>query len=310
VGAGWKRMLKKFIVNLWANKNFGWRMARIMLLLCVCLAGYVMLFEDSFIYFPAKYPAGVWERGKPQAREGRIVAHMEDVQLTAADGVRLHGWYCTPQVGRDGALASVETNRTLLFLHGNAGNISHRYEIVEDFVQLPVNVLIIDYRGYGKSEGRPSEEGLYADARAAWDYLTTVRGIPASQIIIFGESLGGAVAIDLASKTQACGLVVQSSFTSIADMAAEVLPFVPTFILRTKMDSLSKIKHVSCPKLFIHSQADEIIPYKLGRRLFDEAREPKQFYEVKAASHNLMYEIGGAAYYEALRVFINSSCGG
>jgi uncharacterized protein len=301
-------MLKKFIVNLWADKNFGWRLARIVLLLAAGLAGYVMLFEDSFIYFPAKYPAGVWERGRRQAREGEIVARTEDVQLAAADGVRLHGWYCTPQVGRGGALEAVETERTLLFLHGNAGNLSHRYEIIEHFVKLPVNVLIIDYRGYGKSEGRPSEEGLYADARAAWDYLTQARGMPASQIVIFGESLGGAVAIDLATKTQACGLIVQSSFTSIADMAAEVLPFVPPFILRTKMDSLSKIGQVSSPKLFIHSQADEIVPYRLGRRLFDAAHAPKQFYEVKNAPHNLTFDIGGAAYYEALRDFINSAC--
>lgn len=283
-------------------------MARIVVLLCAGLAGYLMLFEDSFIYFPAKYPAGVWEREKLPAREGKIVAQVEDVQLTATDGVRLHGWYCTPHVGRGGALEPVETNRTLLFLHGNAGNISHRYEIIEDFVKLPVNVLIIDYRGYGKSEGSPSEQGLYADARAAWDYLTTARKIPASHIVIFGESLGGAVAVDLASKTSACGLVVQSSFTSIADMAAELLPFVPHFMLRTKMDSLSKIGNVSCPKLFIHSQADEIIPYQLGRRLFDAANAPKQFYEVKGASHNLTFEIGGAAYYDALRNFIDSSC--
>jgi fermentation-respiration switch protein FrsA (DUF1100 family) len=116
------------------------------------------------------------------------------------------------------------------------------------------------------------------------------------------------VAIDLASQTNACGLVVQSSFTSVADMAAEVLPFVPRFMLRTKMDSLSKIERVACPKLFIHSQADEIIPYKLGRRLFDAAHAPKQFYEVKGATHNLMFDIGGAAYYEALRDFINTSC--
>lgn len=302
-------MLKKLAVNFRANKNFGWRMARILVLLCACLLGYVMLFEDSFIYFPSKYPEGAWEREPPRARAGQIVPQVEDVQLMTADGVRLHGWYCTPRMGTaGGALEPVEARATLLFLHGNAGNISHRYEIIGDFVQLPANVLIIDYRGYGKSEGRPSEEGLYADARAAWDYLTTARGVPASRIVIFGESLGGAVAIDLASKTNACGLVVQSSFTSIADMAGEVLPFVPRFAIRTKMDSLSKIASVSCPKLFIHSQADEIVPYRLGRRLFDAARAPKEFYEVKGASHNLMYEIGGAPYYEALRTFINSSC--
>jgi fermentation-respiration switch protein FrsA (DUF1100 family) len=146
------------------------------------------------------------------------------------------------------------------------------------------------------------------DARAAWDHLTTTRGIPAAQIVIFGKSLGGAVAIDLATKVEACGLIVQSSFTSVADMAGEVLPFVPRFVIRTKMDSLSKIASVSCPKLFIHSPADEIVPYRLGRRLFDAARAPKQFYEVKGAPHNLTNTIGGAPYYEALRDFINSSC--
>ena len=197
---------------------------------------------------------------------------------------------------------------TLLYLHGNGGNISHRYEFINELVQLPVNVLIIDYRGYGKSEGRPSEAGLYMDARAAWDYLTKERAVPASRIVIFGKSLGGAVAVELATKVEACGLVVQSSFTSVADMAGEVLPFVPRFLIRTKMDSLSKIASVSSPKLFIHSQADEIVPYRLGRRLFDAARPPKQFYEVKGAPHNLTNTIGGAPYYEALRTFINSSC--
>ena len=308
-------MLKKLFVNFWSNKNFGWRMARILALLGVGLAGYVMLFEDSFIYFPSKYPEGVWQRAEPRAREGEIIARAEDVQLVAADGVRLHGWFCTPQVGRAGgagsgvALEPVKTNRTLLFLHGNAGNLSHRYDIIDELVKLPVNVFIVDYRGYGKSEGRPSEQGLYADARAAWDYLTTVRGISPASIVLFGESLGGAVAIDLASNVSACGLVVQSSFTSIADMAAEVMPFAPRFLIRTKMDSLSKIAQVSCPKLFIHSEADDVIPYRLGRRLFDAAHAPKQFYEVKDAPHNLTFDIGGAAIYEALRSFINSSCG-
>ena len=291
-------------------------MARILALLGAGLAGYVMLFEDSFIYFPSKYPEGIWQRREPRAREGEIVAGVEDVQLTASDGVRLHGWFCTPQVVRGAGAAggahtleAVKTRRTLLFLHGNAGNLSHRYDIIDELVKLPVNVFIIDYRGYGKSEGRPSEQGLYADARAAWDYLTTVRGISPASIVLFGESLGGAVAIDLAGKVQACGLVVQSSFTSIADMAAEVMPLAPRFLIRTKMDSLSKIAQVSCPKLFIHSEADDVIPYRLGRRLFDAAHAPKQFYEVKNAPHNLTFDIGGAAIYEALRSFINSSCG-
>jgi len=299
----------KFFTRLWGDTGFGWRLARIVAVLGACLLGYVMLFEDSFIYFPSKYPEGVWERQPPRAREGQIVAQVEDVQLTTADGVRLHGWYCTPRVGRaGGALEAVETRTTLLYLHGNAGNISHRYNFINELVGLPANVLIIDYRGYGKSEGRPTEEGLYMDARAAWDHLTGTRAIPAAQIVIFGKSLGGAVAIDLATKVEACALVVQSSFTSIADMAGEVLPFVPRFVIRTKMDSLSKIASVSYPKLFIHSQADEVIPYRLGQRLFDAARAPKQLYEVKGAPHNLTSDIGGAPYFAALRDFINSSC--
>ncbi len=303
-------MLKKLAVNFWKSKEFGWRIARISVLLGACLLGYVMLFEDSFIYFPSKYPEGIWEHSEPRARAGQIVVQIEDVELTAADGVRLHGWYCTPRIGRaDGALETLEARTTMLYLHGNGGNISHRRDFLEELVRLPANVLIIDYRGYGKSEGRPSEEGLYMDARAAWDHLTKTRAVAPAQIVIFGKSLGGAVAIDLATRVEACGLIVQSSFTSIADMAAEVLPFVPRFVIRTKMDSLTKIADVSCPKLFIHSQADEIVPYRLGRRLFDAAHPPKQFYEVKNAPHNLTNTIGGAPYYEALRAFINSSCG-
>ncbi|MFL6229240.1 MAG: alpha/beta hydrolase, partial [Pyrinomonadaceae bacterium] len=189
------------------------------------------------------------------------------------------------------------------------GNVTHRRDIIDLLVGLPVNVLIIDYRGYGKSEGVPSEEGLYEDARAAWDYLTNARGVRADRIVIYGESLGGAVAVDLASKVKPCGLVVQSSFTSIADMAAELMPLVPHFVIRTKMDSREKIARVSCPKLFVHSPADDVVPYKLGRRLFEAAPEPKRFYEIKGAPHNLTYEIGGAPYLNALEDFIDSNCG-
>lgn len=144
------------------------------------------------------------------------------------------------------------------------------------------------------------------DARAAWNYLTNERRVPANKIVIFGDSLGGAVAIDLATEVEPAGLIVQSGFTSISDMAAEVMPFVPGFILRTKMDSLAKIPRVSCPKLFIHSPNDEMVPYRMGRRLFDAAREPKQFYEVAGASHNEMDTVGGRVYFETIRNFVRS----
>jgi fermentation-respiration switch protein FrsA (DUF1100 family) len=270
---------------------------------------YIMAFESSFIYFPSKYPAGRWELAEPRAVEGRVVARIEDAWFTADDGTRLHGWYCTPYIGRNGLLVPLQSDLALIYLHGNGGNITDRREIAELLVGLRINVLLLDYRGYGKSEGLPSEEGLYADASAAWNYLTKARSMREDRIVIYGESLGGAVAVDLSSKVKPCGLIVQSSFTSIADMAREVMPFAPRFIIRTKMDSLEKIARVSCPKLFVHSPADEIVPYKLGRRLFDAAPEPKSFYEIKGAPHNLAYEIGGAPYLDALKNFIDSACG-
>jgi hypothetical protein len=300
--------LKGFLVNFWRDAGAGWRLARVVALLAAAVLTLIVVFESKFIYFPTKYPGGDWRAREPRAVEGRLTARVEDVWLTAADGVRLHAWHAAPVVGRGGALEAVATDRALLYLHGNAGNISHRYEIVESFSSLPAHVLALDYRGYGRSEGAPSEEGLYADARAAWGYLTETRGIPANRVVVYGESLGGAVAVDLASKVRPCALVVQSSFTSIADMAAEVMPLVPRFLLRTKMNSLDKIARVSCPVLVVHSPADEVVPYKLGRRLYDAAPEPKRFHEIKGAPHNLTHDTGGAAYLAALREFIDSAC--
>lgn len=280
---------------------------RILLLLVISLMALVMLFEDRFIYFPSKYPEGDWDVGRLQAaRAGEPSAKIEDVWMTAADGVRLHGWYCTPPSQTDGEeQSSLSSSRmTLLWFHGNAGNLSHRYPVIEKLLKQKIAVFIIDYRGYGRSEGSPSEEGLYTDARAAWDYLAMERKVPPGNIIIFGDSLGGAVAIELATKVEAAGLIVQSSFTSIKDMAAEVMPFMPTFILRTRMDSINKIARVRSPKLFIHSPADELVPYRLGRRLFDAASWPKQFYEVQGASHNETDTTGGRAYFDAIGDFV------
>lgn len=300
---------QRFFARLWRDTGSGWRLARVALLLAAAGLTLFAVFESRFIYFPAKYPAGDWRAREPRAVEGRPTARVEDVWLTAEDGVRLHAWHAAPLVGRAGALHAVATDRAVLFLHGNAGNVSHRYEIIESFASLPADVLALDYRGYGRSEGSPSEAGLYADARAAFDYLTKTRGVHPDRVVIYGESLGGAVAVDLASRVRPCALVVQSSFTSIADMAAEVMPFVPRFLVRTKMDSLEKIGRVRAPVLVVHSPADDIVPYKLGRKLYDAAPEPKRFHEIKGATHNLTFDIGGAAYLDALRDFVDSACG-
>jgi fermentation-respiration switch protein FrsA (DUF1100 family) len=192
----------------------------------------------------------------------------------------------------------------VLFFHGNAGNLSHRADMLLRLTRPGVNVLIIDYRGYGRSQGRPSEQGLYADATAAWTFLTAERGVDEDRIVLFGKSLGGAVAIDLAARVAPAGVIAQSAFTSVPDMAARHYPFVPRMLVRTKMDSLAKIAGVSCPKLFVHSTGDEIVPYAMGRRLYDAAAEPKTFFEVRGAGHNETWLAGGEEYYRAINDFI------
>lgn len=288
-------MLGRFFRNLWGSRKVPWLAARMALLLAAGLVAFVMLFEDRFIYYPAKYPEGAWDVDSAAVK-------VEDVWFRAEDGVRLHGWYCTPR-GADGG--TTQRRMTLLWFHGNAGNVTSRFGVVERLAELPAEVFIIDYRGYGRSEGSPSEAGLYADARGAWDYLTIERQVPPAQIVVFGDSLGGAVAIELATRVEPAGLIVQSAFTSIRDMAAEVMPFVPGFLLRTKMDSLNKIARVRAPKLFIHSPADELVPYRFGRQLYEAAPEPKQFYEVRGAGHNEMDLVGGRAYFDAIGEFVN-----
>ena len=298
--------VKQFLRRIYSGGGPGSRIARIMILLCAALTLIIMAFEDSFIYFPSKYPEGFWAIENVSAREGEIVPIIEDCTFRASDGVRLHGWYCSPSRKTEGELRPLPADMVLLWFHGNAGNISHRYDMIGMLIEIPVNIFIIDYRGYGKSEGAPSEQGLYEDARAAWNYLTSERQIAPEQIVIFGKSLGGVAAVDLASKVEPAGLIVQSSFTSASDMAAAILPIYPRFFMRTSMDSKGKIAGVGCPKLFIHSRADEVVPYELGRKLFEAAPEPKQFYEVERAPHNSTYIVGGKKYLEALRSFINA----
>jgi pimeloyl-ACP methyl ester carboxylesterase len=299
--------LMRLIRDLWFSTAFIWRLARIMLMLIAGLVIAIMAFEDKLIYFPAKYPDGFWDVDNIPSLEGEITPRIEDCFLQTSDDVRIHGWFCTPQRKISAATEPVQAEMVLLWFHGNAGNITYRYDMIRALMSLPVRVFIIDYRGYGKSEGKPTERGLYLDARAGWDYLTETRGIPAENIIIFGKSLGGAPAIELATQVQPAGLIIQSSLTSARDMASSsILPFFPAMLLHTKMDSINKIANVHCRKLFIHSPADEVVPYRLGWRLYEAASEPKQFYEVAGAPHNSTYIVGGKAYIDALRGFVES----
>jgi len=219
----------------------------------------------------------------------------EEVWFTAEDGVRLHGWW-VPQEGCP----------TFLWFHGNAGNISHRLDNLKWLWQLVgVQVFIFDYREYGRSEGRISREGTFKDAAAAYGYLTQMKGIQGSEIILFGRSLGTALATDLATKVACRALILESAFTNSSEMAKLYAPFLFDWRPKVPYDNLGKIGQVKVPVLVIHGAYDEIIPVDMGRRVFAAAPEPKELYIIPGAHHNDTYIIGGQAYFERLRDFIH-----
>ena len=289
--------------RFWRSNAIFWRIFRISFMAFLGMAAFTMLFEEKFIFFPSRYPSGRWDLPKTVYLHGGHAGAINDCWFTASDGVRLHGWLCSQERVVGNSIEQTKDSSIILWCHGNAGNITDRYEQLVEMIRLPADIFLFDYRGYGKSEGKPSEAGLYLDTMAAWNYLVGSCGYRSSQIVIYGNSLGGAVAIDLASRVQAAGLIIQSSFTSIRDMAAATMPFIPRFLIRTKMNSVDKIPRVSCPKLFIHSPVDEIVPYELGRRLFERAEEPKEFYEVPNAGHNETYIAAGDKYFSRFKEF-------
>ena len=221
----------------------------------------------------------------------------EEVFLDTEDGVRLHGWY----------IPRHESKQTLLFFHGNAGNISHRGASVEIFHRLGLNVFIFDYRGYGKSQGKPDEKGLYKDARAAWRYLSKERGFGPEEILLFGRSLGGAVAAELAAEIQPGGLILESTFSSAKDVANAVFPILSRLIfLRYDFDTAAHVRRVACPVLVLHSPDDEIIPFRLGEKVFQAANEPKSFVKMMG-DHNSGFLMSQADYERTLGAFVSSA---
>lgn len=223
----------------------------------------------------------------------------EDIYFTTQDKIKLNGWL----------IKSGENKGTLLFFHGNAGNISHRLDKMMAFHQLGLNVFIIDYRGYGKSEGTPTEQGVYQDAESAYEYLISREDLDSKKIIVYGESLGGAVAIDLATKRSIAGLIADSTFTSVPAMASESTSLVPGFLINTKMDSIAKVKNIFVPKLFIHSIDDDIIPFSMGKKLFEEAPAPKGFLKIRGG-HNDGYFRSKTVFVEGIRDFLGKIKGG
>ncbi len=200
----------------------------------------------------------------------------EDLSITTSDGIKINTWLVKAPVGN----AS-----TIIFAHGNAGTMSERVMKIKFFHDLGFNVLIFDYRGYGKSQGRPTEGGVYKDAQAVYDYLQTRTDIDRSRIIAYGASLGGVVAIDLASKRKVAGLVVESSITSAYDMARRLYPSLPSWMMSVKFDSLFKVGKITVPKLFLHSRQDEVVPFSMGHKLYEAAAQPKSFIEI-SGGHN------------------------
>jgi fermentation-respiration switch protein FrsA (DUF1100 family) len=218
----------------------------------------------------------------------------QDVSIETADGVALHGWFI---VGR--------SSRVLLFFHGNAGNISHRLDSIRQFQNLGLSVLIIDYRGYGQSEGRTTERGIYRDADAAWRYLIEGRGTVADNIVIFGRSLGASVASWLAAQHQPLALIVESSFTSVPDIAQDLYPWLPVrWLSRFDHATRDYVRDVRCPILVVHSRDDEIIPFHHGEAIFAAANEPRTLLAIRG-SHNDAFLRDERTYVGGLRTFLS-----
>jgi fermentation-respiration switch protein FrsA (DUF1100 family) len=239
-------------------------------------------FGNRSIYFPMKYPAGDWNL---QSGSG-----VSDVWMETTDKVRVHGWYSAARPGR-----------VALFLHGNAGNVTHRMDKIKRLTAAGIGVLVLDWRGYGRSEGWPTESGLRKDARAAYEHLRR-SGFGGDQIVLYGESLGTTVATLLAAEVQCAGLVLEAPFPNVQSVAGKVLPVLGPLLVRG-YDAGSVISRIKAPKLFIHGDRDEVIDLELGRRLYTKAAQPKEFWLVKGAGHNDIAEVAGDQYTEKLREF-------
>lgn len=220
----------------------------------------------------------------------------ESVTLLSGGDTRLSGWF----------VPAPENRGTILFCHGNAGNISHRLESLLLFHKLGFSTLIFDYRGYGDSQGKPSEAGTYLDVEAAWHYLTEERSIAPSRITLFGRSLGAAIAVHQATVSSPGALILESSFTSVPDMAADLYPFLPVrWLSRLNYNVQEQLQKVSCPVLIVHSQDDELIPFSHGLALYEAANKPKKFLELHGG-HNDGFLLTGKAYTQGLDAFLSA----
>jgi len=230
---------------------------------------------------------------------GDVGLEFQDLFFTTVDGVRLNGWF----------IPNRDARTTLVWFHGNAGNISHRVEnikLLHD--KIKINIFIFDYRGYGLSEGIVSEEGTYQDGEAALGFVKKQLRVDAKDMIIFGRSLGAAVAAEMAGRTDCRALILETPFVSIREMAKTVFPLLPLGpLLQTRYDIVEKIGKIKVPLLVLHGDRDEVVPYEQGKKVFAAAPGPKDFYTIKGAGHNDTYIVGGDAYFQRLKVFIETA---
>ena len=270
--------------------NIIWTIAILAAVTYGALCLILFLMQSKLLYYP-DLPSR-----KLTASPVDIGLDYSPVTIKTSDGVTIHGWFVAAQPEKG----------TLLFFHGNAGNISHRLDSIKIFHDLGLSTYIIDYRGYGQSQGVISEQGSYLDAEAAWDYLTQTRKIPAEQIIVFGRSLGAAIAAHIAANHLPGALILESAFTSVPDMAARLYPVLPVRLLsRLQYNTKKMLGSVSCPVLIIHSPDDEIIPFENGLQLYDSARQPKELLRI-SGGHNEGFLVSSSRYSDGLSKFIGT----
>ena len=256
----------------------------------LALVALLVLQERRLIFFPTRALA---------AEPADFGLAAEELSITTPDGVTLHGWWI-----------DAPGDRVLIWYHGNAGNIGDRLHNARWFVErLGVAVVLVDYRGYGRSGGTPDEAGLYRDGLAVYDAVAA-RAVRPQDIVLFGRSLGGAVAIEVALRRAAGAVVLESVFRSVPALAREHYPFVPGFVVRTQMDNTAKIGGVRAPVLVLHGDRDAIVPLAHGRRLFELAAGPARFHAIAGAGHNDTYLVGGAGYAAAWRAFLRETASG
>jgi len=249
---------------------------------------FLVFSEKRLIYYPA---------AELDVTPKALGLPFEEVAIEVEPGVRIHGWFI--KAAKEPSVA------TVLFSHGNAGNVADRLDRVLRLREIGADFLLYDYRGYGRSTGSPDEEGTYRDGRAAYDYLVKGRGIDPARLILMGESLGCAISIQLAVERKAAGLAIEAPFASVAHMAKAIYPFLPLGpFIRTRYENVKKMPQLKVPVFVVQGTRDEVIPVAQGKMVFDAAPQPKQYLAIEGAHHNDVYVVGGESYRRALGDFI------